>query len=380
MVITCIEDLHQLYLKSVPRMFTDYVESGSWTESTLRDNLAAFEEIQLRQKVLVNMEGRSLATSLLGQPAAAPIVLAPIGMGGMQRADGEIKAARAAAAFGLPYCLSTMSICSIEEVAAQSDAPFWFQLYVMRDRDFVARLIDRARAAGCSALVLTVDLQLLGQRHRDIRNGLALPVRPNLGRLLDFCRHPRWLAGMLGTSRRSFGNLVGHVQGVDGMDSVARWTNHQFDQRLNWDDVKWVKDKWGGPLVLKGILDREDAERAVEQGADALIVSNHGGRQLDGAPAAIRVLPEIVAAVGERTEVWMDGGIRTGQDILKALALGAKGVLIGRAYIYGLGALGEAGVTRALELLCRELDMTLALCGLRDVRELDERVLWRPAS
>lgn len=377
MVITCIEDLHQLYLKRVPRMFRDYVESGSWTESTLRANLAAFEEIRLRQRVLVNMEGRSLKTEMLGQPVNAPVALAPIGMGGMQHADGEIKAARAAAAFGVPYCLSTMSICSIEDVAKAVSAPFWFQLYVMRDRDFVADLIARARAAGCSALLLTVDLQLLGQRHKDIKNGLAIPLKPSISGLLDLCTYPRWGLGMLGTRRRNFGNLVGHAGGPDSLGSVARWTAHQFDPSLNWDDVKWIRDQWGGPLVLKGIMDPEDAEMAVTSGADALIVSNHGGRQLDGAPASIAALPEIVRQTGGRAEVWMDGGIRTGQDIFKAVALGAKGVLTGRAYIYGLGALGEAGVTQALELLCRELDLTMALAGLRDIREVDQQVLWQ---
>lgn len=375
--ITCIEDLRVLYEKRVPRMFYDYTDSGSWTESTYRDNISAFDKIKLRQRVLVNMENRSLETEMVGEKVAMPVALAPVGLTGMQHADGEIKAARAAEKFGVPYCLSTMSICSIEDVAENTNKPFWFQLYVMRDRQYIERLIDRAKAANCSALVLTVDLQILGQRHKDIKNGLSTPPKPTLKNLLNITTKPRWAFGMLGTSRRDFGNIVGHVDSVDGMTSLAGWTAGQFDPTLSWDDVKWIKDRWGGKLILKGIIDAEDARLAVHSGADALIVSNHGGRQLDGAPASIDALPTIVDAVGGKIEIWMDGGIRTGQDVLKAIALGATGTMIGRSYIYGLGAMGEAGVTKSLELIANELDLTMAFCGLRDIKSVTDNILWK---
>ena len=374
--ITCIEDLKSLYRWRVPRMFYDYCESGAWTESTFRDNESAFEKYRFRQRVLVDMDNRSLKSTMAGQDVSMPVALAPVGLTGMQSADGEIKAARAAAAFGVPYTLSTMSICSIEDVARESGAPFWFQLYVMKDRDYIGRLIDRARAAGCSALVLTVDLQIMGQRHKDIKNGLSTPPKPTLMNLLDIARRPYWALGMAQTSRRGFGNIEGHVSGVVDRGSLAQWTVQQFDPSLDWDDVKWIKDRWGGPLILKGIMDPVDAELAVQSGADALVVSNHGGRQLDGAPASIDALPDIVAAVGGDIEVWMDGGIRTGQDIFRAIALGARGTMIGRAYIYGLGAMGQAGVTRALELLRNELDITMAFCGLRDIQDVTSDVIW----
>ena len=375
--ITCIDDLHALYKQRVPQMFYDYVESGSWTESTFRDNQQAFEKIKLRQRVLVNIAERSLASHMLGQPVSMPVALAPTGLTGMQHADGEILAARAAEKFGVPFCLSTMSICSIEDVAASVSKPFWFQLYVMRDRDYIARLIQRARAAECSALVLTVDLQIMGQRHKDIKNGLSTPPKPTFKNIVNIATKPRWAMGMLRTPRRSFGNVVGHVSGIDNMDSLSAWSANQLDPTLTWDDVKWVKDLWGGPLILKGIMDPEDARLAVASGADALIVSNHGGRQLDGAPASIDALPAVIAAVGKDIDIWMDGGIRSGQDVFKALALGAKGTLIGRAFLYGLGALGEAGVTECLQIIHKELDLTMAFCGLDDINNVDHRVLWR---
>jgi L-lactate dehydrogenase (cytochrome) len=375
--ITCIDDLHALYKQRVPKMFYDYVESGSWTESTFRDNQQAFEKIKLRQRVLVNIAERSLASHMLGQPVSMPVALAPTGLTGMQHADGEILAARAAEKFGVPFCLSTMSICSIEDVAASVSKPFWFQLYVMRDRDYIARLIQRARAAECSALVLTVDLQIMGQRHKDIKNGLSTPPKPTFKNIVNIATKPRWAMGMLRTPRRSFGNVVGHVSGIDNMGSLSAWSANQLDPTLTWDDVKWVKDLWGGPLILKGIMDPEDARLAVASGADALIVSNHGGRQLDGAPASIDALPAVIAAVGKDIDIWMDGGIRSGQDVFKAMALGAKGTLIGRAFLYGLGALGEAGVTECLQIIYNELDLTMAFCGLDDINNVDHRVLWR---
>jgi L-lactate dehydrogenase (cytochrome) len=358
-------------------MFYDYADSGSWTESTYRANERDFEDIVLRQRVAVNMADRSLATRMIGQPVAMPVALAPVGLTGMQHADGEILAARAAERFGVPFTLSTMSVCSIEDVAARTTAPFWFQLYVMRDRAFIGRLIDRAAAAGCSALVLTLDLQILGQRHKDLKNGLSTPPRPTLKNLLNLATKPRWCAGMLGTPRHTFGNLVGHVAGLDDLNSISTWSSEQLDPTLDWEDVAWVKERWGGKLVLKGIMCAEDARLAVASGADALIVSNHGGRQLDGAPSTIRVLPEIVDAVGEEIEVWMDGGIRNGQDVFKALALGARGTMIGRAFLYGLGAMGEAGVSRALEIIHNELDLTMAFCGLRHIEQVDQRVLYQ---
>ena len=367
--ITCIEDLRRLAKRRVPRMFYDYADSGAWTESTYRANESDFQRLYLRQRVGIDFSNRSLASTMVGQPVAMPVALAPVGMTGMQHADGEILAARAAAAAGVPFVLSTMSICSIEDVAEDTGKPFWFQLYVMRDREFNDRLIGRAKAAGCSALVLTLDLQILAQRNKDIKNGLTAPPRMTLANIVDIAGKPRWWLGMLGTRRRTFRNIVGHAPGVKDTRALASWTNEQFDPTLNWDDVKRIKDRWGGKLILKGILDPEDAELAVKSGADALIVSNHGGRQLDGALSSIAALPAIVRAVGSRIEVLMDGGIRSGQDVLKALALGAKGVFIGRAYVYGLGAMGEAGVAKALECIRKELDVTMALCGLCDVRQ-----------
>jgi L-lactate dehydrogenase (cytochrome) len=368
--VTSIEDLRLMAKRRVPRMFYDYADSGAWTEQTYRANTSDFEKIRLRQRVAVNMEGRSLATKMVGIDAAMPVALAPTGLTGMQHADGEILAARAAAAFGVPFTLSTMSICSIEDVAANTSKPFWFQLYVLRDRDFIKRLIKRAQDAKCSALVLTLDLQILGQRHKDIKNGLTAPPKLTLPNILDMMTKPAWCLGMLGTQRRSFGNIVGHVTGVDDMSSLSAWTAQQFDPRLSGDDVKWIKDLWGGKLVLKGILDEEDALLAAQSGADALIVSNHGGRQLDGALSSIAKLAPIVDAVGEKIEVHFDGGIRSGQDVLKALSLGARGTYIGRAFLYGLGAMGEPGVAKALEIIRKELDITMAFCGKRNATEL----------
>jgi L-lactate dehydrogenase (cytochrome) len=374
-VITCIEDLRALAEKRVPRMFYDYADAGSWTESTYRANCTDFQKIKLRQRVAVNMENRSTASTMVGQRVAMPVAIAPVGSTGMHHADGEILVARAAARFGIPFTLSTMSICSIEDVAAASREPFWFQLYVMRDRDFVERLIDRAKAANCSALVLTLDLQILGQRHKDLKNGLSVPPKPTLRNWINLATKPRWCLGMLGTQRRQFGNIVGHVKGVADMSSLTEWTAAQFDPRLNWGDVEWIKKRWGGKLILKGIQDVEDARLAVASGADALIVSNHGGRQLDGAQSSIEALPAIVAAVGSQIEVHMDGGIRSGQDVLKARALGARGTYIGRASLYGLGAMGEAGVTKALEIIHKELDLTMAFCGHTQIDTVDKNIL-----
>jgi L-lactate dehydrogenase (cytochrome) len=374
-VITCVEDLRAIARSRVPRMFYDYAESGSWTEGTFRANEADFQKILLRQRVAVNIAERSTRTRMIGVDVAMPVALAPTGLTGMQHADGEILAARAAERFGVPFTLSTMSICSIEDVAAHTKAPFWFQLYVMKDRSFIEGLIERARAAGCGALMLTLDLQILGQRHKDLKNGLSAPPKLTLANVLDLMRRPRWGLGMLGTRRRQFGNIVGHVKGVDDMSSLGAWTAQQFDPSLSWDDVEWIKKRWGGKLILKGILDVEDARLAAGCGADALVVSNHGGRQLDGAPSSISAVPGIADAVGSQIEVWMDGGIRSGQDVLKAVALGARGTLIGRAFLYGLGALGEAGVTRCLEIIHRELDLTMAFCGQTDVQKVDRRIL-----
>ncbi|MDP9900352.1 alpha-hydroxy acid oxidase [Variovorax ginsengisoli] len=374
-VITTIEDLRVLAEKRVPRMFYDYADSGSWTESTYRANSDDFKKIKLRQRVAVNMEGRSLATTMVGQAVKMPVSIAPVGLTGMQHADGEIHAARAAEKFGIPFTLSTMSICSIEDIAANTTAPFWFQLYMMRDRESMARMIERARAAKCSALVLTLDLQVIGQRHKDLKNGLTAPPRPTIRNLLNLATKPGWCMGMLGTKRHTFGNLVGHVKGVSDMKSLSAWTNEQFDPTLSWADIAWVKQQWGGKLILKGIMVEEDARLAVDVGADAIVVSNHGGRQLDGAPSSIEALPPIVDAVGDKLEVWMDGGIRSGQDVLKAWALGARGTMIGRAMAYGLGAMGEAGVTKALQLIHKELDVTMAFCGHTDIRNVDKRIL-----
>jgi L-lactate dehydrogenase (cytochrome) len=374
-VITTIEDLRVLAQRRVPRMFYDYADSGSWTESTYRANESDFAKIKLRQRVAVNMEGRSTATTMVGVPVRMPVAIAPTGLTGMQHADGEILGARAAEKFGIPFTLSTMSICSIEDIAAHTKAPFWFQLYVMRDRDFIERLIDRAKAANCGALVLTLDLQILGQRHKDLKNGLSAPPKLTVANIINMMGKPRWCMGMLGTRRRQFGNIVGHVKGVGDMGSLSEWTAKQFDPQLNWNDVEWIKKRWGGKLILKGIQDVEDARIAVASGADALIVSNHGGRQLDGAQSSIEALPPIVEAVGKSIEVHMDGGIRSGQDVLKAVALGAHGTYIGRSFLYGLGALGEAGVTKALEIIHKEFDLTMAFCGRTNVAAVDRSIL-----
>jgi L-lactate dehydrogenase (cytochrome) len=373
--ITCIEDLRVLAQRRVPRMFYDYADSGSWTESTYRANESDFQKILLRQRVAVNMENRTLRTTMAGQDVAMPVAIAPTGLTGMQHADGEILAARAAEKFGIPFTLSTMSICSIEDIRAHTQAPFWFQLYWMRDRDFMDRLMDRAKAAGVSALMLTLDLQVLGQRHKDIKNGLTAPPKPTLANILNLMMKPRWCLGMAKTRRHGFGNLIGHAKGVSDMSSLSTWTREQFDPKLDWNDVEWIKKRWGGKLILKGIMDAEDARRAADSGANAMIVSNHGGRQLDGAPSSISALPDIAAEVGSRIEVWMDGGIRSGQDVLKAVALGARGTLIGRSFLYGLGAMGEAGVTKCLEIIAKELDISMAFCGHTDIREVDRRIL-----
>jgi L-lactate dehydrogenase (cytochrome) len=374
-VITCIEDLRRLAERRVPRMFYDYADSGSWTESTYRANEADFQRIKLRQRVAVNMENRSTATTMVGERVAMPVAIAPTGLTGMQHADGEILAARAAKAFGVPFTLSTMSICSIEDIAEATRSPFWFQLYVMKDRDFIERLIDRAKAANCSALMLTLDLQILGQRHKDLKNGLSAPPKPTLRNLINLATKPRWCMGMLGTKRRTFGNIVGHAKGVGDLSSLSSWTAEQFDPALSWADVEWIKKRWGGKLIIKGIMDKEDARLAADSGADALIVSNHGGRQLDGAPSSIEALPEIAADVGSRIEVWMDGGVRSGQDVLKAWALGARGTLIGRAFLYGLGAMGEEGVRKALQIIHKELDLTMAFCGHTRLENVDRGIL-----
>jgi L-lactate dehydrogenase (cytochrome) len=374
--ITCVEDLRQVAQRRVPKMFYDYADSGSWTESTYRANEADFQSIKLRQRVAINMEGRSTKTTMLGQEVAMPVAIAPTGLTGMQHADGEILGARAAKAFGIPFTLSTMSICSLEDVATATDRhPFMFQVYVLRDRAFMERLIDRAKAANCSALQITLDLQILGQRHKDIKNGLTAPPKLTLPNIINMATKPRWCLGMLGTKRREFGNIVGHVQGVDNMSSLSAWTSQQFDPTLNWNDVEWIKKRWGGKIVLKGIQDAEDARHAVNSGADALIVSNHGGRQLDGAPSSITALPCMVDAVGKDIEIWMDGGIRSGQDVLKARALGARGTMIGRAWLYALGAYGQEGVTKMLEIMHKELDLTMAFCGRTDINTVDKSIL-----
>ncbi len=373
--VTCVEDLRLLAKRRVPRMFYDYADSGSWTESTYRANATDLDAITLRQRVAVNVGNRSQHSKMIGEPVVMPVAIAPTGMTGMQHADGEILAARAAEKFGVPFTLSTMSVCSIEDVAAHTTKPFWFQLYLMRDREFSLSLIKRAKAAGCSALMLTLDLQILGQRHKDIKNGLSVPPKPTLANLVNMASKLHWCRAMLATRRRQFGNIVGHVKGIDDMSSLSAWTSEQFDPGLDWDAVAWVKEHWGGKLILKGILDVEDAKLAVASGADALIVSNHGGRQLDGAPSSISALPEIAAAVAPQIEVWMDGGIRSGQDVLKALALGAKGTLIGRAFLYGLGAAGEQGVAQCLAIIQKELDLTMAFCGLTAIEQIDGQVL-----
>jgi L-lactate dehydrogenase (cytochrome) len=375
-VITNIEDLRVLAQKRVPRMFYDYADSGSWTESTYRANEDDFKAIKFRQRVAVNMENRSTRSKMIGIDTAMPVAIAPTGLTGMQHADGEIHGAQAAKKFGIPFTLSTMSICSLEDIAeATGRHPFWFQLYVMKDRDFIERLIDRAKAANCSALVITLDLQILGQRHKDLKNGLSAPPKLTLANMINIATKPGWALGMLGTKRRQFGNIVGHVKGVGDMGSLSDWTAKQFDETLNWGDVEWIKKRWGGKIILKGIQDVEDAKLAVNSGADALIVSNHGGRQLDGAQSSIGALPAIVDAVGKQIEVHMDGGIRSGQDVIKAIALGAKGTYIGRSFLYGLGAMGEAGVTKALEIIHKELDLTMAFCGHTNIKTVDKSIL-----
>ena len=373
--VTCIEDLRALHEARTPRMFYDYVDSGSWTESTYRDNESAYRRYKLKQRVMVNMDNRTLKTTMLGDDVTIPTALAPVGLTGMQWVNGEIHAARAAEKFGVPFSLSTMSICSIEDVADAVSKPFWFQLYIMKDREFIKNLILRAKAAECSALILTVDLQIMGQRHKDIKNGLSVPPRITPGSLLNIAMHPVWCLRMLGAKRYQFGNVIGHATGAENLTTLAQWSAEQLDPTLTWDDVRWVKDIWQGPLVIKGIMCAEDALLATNAGADAIVVSNHGGRQLDGAPATIDVLPEIVNAVKGKTEIWVDGGIRTGQDLFRAIALGADATMIGRAYQHGLGALGETGVTKALELLAKELDLTMAFCGLRDIHDVDQRVI-----
>ncbi|BCH61856.1 alpha-hydroxy-acid oxidizing enzyme [Agrobacterium vitis] len=370
-----IDDLKRQAKRRVPKMFFDYADSGSWSESTYHANESDFARIKLRQRVLVDMTERSLASTMIGEPVTMPVALAPTGMTGMQHADGEILAAEAAEAYGVPFTLSTMSICSIEDVALHTRRPFWFQLYVMKDRDFVHSLIDRAKAARCSALVLTLDLQILGQRHKDLRNGLSAPPKFTPKHLWQMATRPQWCIGMANTRRRHFGNIVGHAKNVSSLSSLSAWTAEQFDPKLSWSDVAWIKERWGGKLILKGILDVEDARAAADSGADAIIVSNHGGRQLDGAPSSISMLASIVEAVGDRIEVHIDGGVRSGQDVLKALALGAKGTYIGRPFLYGLGADGRAGVQRALEIIARELDISMALCGKRLISEVDGSIL-----
>ena len=373
--MTCIEDLRQVARRKVPRAFFDYAEAGAYSQATLRSNRADLDRIKLRQRVLVDVSQRDLATTIIGEPARLPIALAPIGLCGMQRGDGEILACRAAHAAGIPFILSTMSICSIEDVAQAVGKPFWFQLYVMKDRGFIRSLIERAAAAKCSALVLTVDLQVLGQRHCDIRNGMTVPLVMKLANLIDIATKPGWTLSILQGKRKTFGNLAGHVRGMDNVTSLAQWTNSQFDPALNWKDVDWVRSLWPGKLILKGILDVEDAKVAAQTGASALVVSNHGGRQLDGAPSSISALPKIADAVGAQIEVMFDGGIRSGQDVLRALALGARSCLIGRSYVYGLGAYGQEGVAKAIDILAKELDVSMALTGMTNVRQLNRSIL-----
>ncbi|SCX14058.1 L-lactate dehydrogenase [Agrobacterium sp. DSM 25558] len=372
-----IADLKKQAQRRVPKMFFDYADSGAWTESTYRANEDDFAKIKLRQRVLVDMTDRSLATEMIGEKVSMPVALSPTGLTGMQHADGEMLAAKAAEEFGVPFTLSTMSICSIEDVASVTSRPFWFQLYVMKDRDFVNNLIDRAKAAKCSALVLTLDLQILGQRHKDLRNGLSAPPKFTPKHIWQMATRPQWCLDMLQTKRRSFGNIVGHAKNVSDLSSLSSWTAEQFDPRLSWKDVEWIKERWGGKLILKGILDEEDAIAAAGTGADAIIVSNHGGRQLDGALSSIDMLPKIVDAVGDKIEIHLDGGIRSGQDVLKAIALGAKGTYIGRPFLYGLGAGGKQGVTTALEIIRKEMDITMALCGKRLLTDVDSSILVR---
>ena len=373
--ITCIEDLRELHKRRVPKAFFDYADRGSYAEETLRANRDDLQQIKFRQRVLVDVSKRDLSTDILGERAAMPLVLAPVGLLGMQHGDGEILACRAAQAAGIPFTQSTMSICSIEDIAASVDKPFWFQLYVMKDRGFIKSLIERAIAAKCSALVLTVDLQVMGQRHQDIKNGMTVPPEWSLSKLLDFASKPTWMSGILRGKRRTFGNLVGHLKGIEDVAALSVWINSQFDTTLNWKDIDWIRSIWPGKLVLKGILDVEDAEIAAKSGAQGIVVSNHGGRQLDGAPSSIEVLPEIVDEVGSQLEIMFDSGVRSGQDVMRALALGAKSCMIGRAYAYGLGAGGQAGVAKAIELIGKELSTTMGLCGVNTIAEIDDHVL-----
>jgi L-lactate dehydrogenase (cytochrome) len=373
--VTCIEDLRLLHKQRVPKAFFDYADRGSYTEDTLRANSEKLQEIKFRQRILVDVSKRDLSTTILGEPASMPLILAPVGLLGMQHGDGEIHACRAAQAAGIPFTQSTMSICSIEDIAAAVDKPFWFQLYVMKDRGFIKALIERAIAAKCSALVLTVDLQVIGQRHQDIKNGMTVPPEWSLSKLVDFASKPSWVAGILRGKRRSFGNIVGHVKGTDDLTKLSEWTASQFDTSLNWKDVDWIRSIWPGKLILKGILDTEDAEIAAKSGAQAIVVSNHGGRQLDGAPSSIEVLPEIADSVGSKLEIMFDSGIRTGMDMMRALAFGAKSCMIGRAYAYGLGAGGQQGVAKAIDVLAKELTTTMGLCGVNTIAEIDDHVL-----
>lgn len=377
-VITNIYDLKRIYKRRVPKMFYDYTESGSWTEQTFRENTTDFDQIRLRQRVAVDMSGRTTESEMIGQKVAIPVALAPVGLTGMQCADGEIKAAKAAEKFGVPFTLSTMSICSIEDVAENTTKPFWFQLYTMRDTDYVSRLISRAKAANVSALVITLDLQILGQRHKDLKNGLSAPPKLTLKTMANLATKWSWGLEMLGTKRRGFGNIVGHVENISDPSSLMSWTAEQFDPTLDWDKIKRIKDEWGGKVILKGIMDAEDAKMALSVGADAIVVSNHGGRQLDGAISSLKALPSIMEAVGDKIEVHLDSGIRSGQDVMKAIALGAKGTFIGRAYIYGLGAKGEAGVTDALNIIKKELDISMALCGHRKVSDISRDTVLLP--
>lgn len=377
-VITNIQDLKDIYKRRVPKMFYDYCESGSYTEQTFRENVSDFDEIKLRQRVAIDISSRTTQTTLMGQEVAMPVALAPVGLTGMQHADGEIKAARAAETFGVPYTLSTMSINSIEEVAAETSAPFWFQVYTLTDDKFMKSLMDRAKAAKCSAIVITLDLQMLGQRHKDLKNGLSAPPKPTLKNIINLSTKWQWGLGMLGAKRYNFGNIVGHTEGASNASSLAAWTNEKFDQGLDWARVRELREMWDGPVILKGIMDARDAREAVNVGADAIVVSNHGGRQLDGALSSIRALAPIVDAVGDKVDVYMDSGIRSGQDILKAVAMGAKGTMIGRSYIYGLGAMGQAGVTRALEVMQKELDVSMGLCGQSDINQVTRDILMVP--
>ena len=373
--ITCIEDLRELHKRRVPKAFFDYADRGSYTEDTLRANSEDLRQIKFRQRILVDVSKRDLSTTILGEPAAMPLILAPVGLLGMQHGDGEIHACRAAQAAGIPFTQSTMSICSIEDIAAAVDKPFWFQLYVMKDRGFIKALVERAIAAKCSALVLTVDLQVIGQRHQDIKNGMSVPPEWSLSKLIDFATKPSWVSGVLRGKRRTFGNLAGHLKVSEDITALSTWINSQFDTSLNWKDIDWIRSIWPGKLILKGILDVEDAEIAAKTGAQAIVVSNHGGRQLDGAPSSIEVLPEIVDTVGSKMEIMFDGGIRTGMDVMRALALGAKSCMIGRAYAYGLGAGGQEGVAKAIDILARELTTTMGLCGVNTIAEIDDNVL-----